>query len=428
MSISRRSFVQIVGAAVAASCGSRPTTASATGAATRADPLPPHVRPLTGGPKCHWFGYYDKLQFDPTGRYALSMQVDFEHRSPTPDDVIQVGMLDLQDGNRWIELGTSRAWCWQQGCMLQWLPESASEIIWNDREGDHFVAHILDVNTRQRRTLPHPIYAVSPDAKWAISVDFGRLADMRPGYGYSGVPDAAREELAPATTGIFRVDLVTGQQDLLISLADIARIPFPGADLAGAKHWFNHLLVNPDGSRFVFLHRWPAGKSRLTRMISARPDGSDVRVLIGSGYVSHFIWRDPAYMLAYSKPDGQADAPWGFFLYEDKPGGAVEHIGAGIMTGDGHCNYLPDRRWIVNDTYPDQERRQHLYLFDTQEQEKIELGAFYQAPEYWSTSPHHEWRVDLHPRISPDGRYVTIDSPCGGDGRQIYRVELPLAR
>ena len=49
----------------------------------------PAVRAITRGPKFHWFGYYDKLEFDPTGRYVLGMEVDFEHRSPRPDDVDQ---------------------------------------------------------------------------------------------------------------------------------------------------------------------------------------------------------------------------------------------------------------------------------------------------------------------------------------------------
>ena len=79
----------------------------------------PLIHAITSGPKHHWFGYYDKLQFDPTGRYVLSMEVNFEHRSPKPDDVIKVGMMDLHDGDRWTSLGESRAWCWQQGCMVQ---------------------------------------------------------------------------------------------------------------------------------------------------------------------------------------------------------------------------------------------------------------------------------------------------------------------
>ena len=75
----------------------------------------PAARVITRGPKHHWFGYYDKLQFDPSSRFVLGMQVGFEHRSPKPDDVIKIGMVDLSDGDRWIELGESRAWCWQQG-------------------------------------------------------------------------------------------------------------------------------------------------------------------------------------------------------------------------------------------------------------------------------------------------------------------------
>ena len=59
---------------------------------------------LRAVPKFHWFGYYDKLQFDPTGRYVLGMEASFENRTPLPDDVITVGMIDLADGDRWIAL------------------------------------------------------------------------------------------------------------------------------------------------------------------------------------------------------------------------------------------------------------------------------------------------------------------------------------
>ena len=45
--------------------------------------------------------------------------------------------------------------------MLQWLPDSGTEVIWNDREGDRFISHILNVRTGERRCLAHPIYALS---------------------------------------------------------------------------------------------------------------------------------------------------------------------------------------------------------------------------------------------------------------------------
>ena len=116
------------------------------------------TRVLTQGPAHHWFGYYDKLAFDPTGRYVLSNAVDFEGRSPRAEDRIRVGMIDLADGDRWIELGSSSAWGWQQGCMLQFIPGSATEVIWNDREGDRYVSRIKDIETGAERMLPFPIY------------------------------------------------------------------------------------------------------------------------------------------------------------------------------------------------------------------------------------------------------------------------------
>ena len=66
------------------------------------------MRTITRGPKFHWFGYYDKLEFDPTTRYVLGMEVDFEHRSPQPDDVIRIGVIDTKDKDRWTQLGTKK--------------------------------------------------------------------------------------------------------------------------------------------------------------------------------------------------------------------------------------------------------------------------------------------------------------------------------
>jgi hypothetical protein len=108
----------------------------------------------------------------------------------------------------------------------------------------------------RRRTLPAPIYALSPDALWALAPDFRRLHATRPGYGYAGPPDPNRDVPAPDDAGIWRTDLRTGRTELLISFRRVAEIPLRDGDAAGATHWFNHLLVAPDGARFSFLHRW----------------------------------------------------------------------------------------------------------------------------------------------------------------------------
>ena len=373
----------------------------------------PRVRQITRGPKFHWFAYYDKLQFDPSNRYVLGMEVDFEHRSPRPDDEIRIGMIDLADGDRWIPLDRSTAWCWQQGCMLQWRPGSQSEILWNDRQGGRYVCHIMDVKTRQKRTIPHPIYAVSPDGRWAVATDFRRVADTRPGYGYVGIPDPFKAVDAPADSGMWRVDLETGRQELIVRLADIAKLPFKGEPPAG-KHWFNHLLVNPDGTRVEFLNRWkkPTDRGHTTRMFTVAPDGSDVRLVDQCGVTSHFIWRDPQHILAWSL----YQKPGGFFLFEDKTHGQVDQV---LMTGDGHCTYLPGNQWILCDTYPRDGRKQTVYLYHPASQRRVTLGEFPLAKEYTG-----EWRCDTHPRFSRDGRSVTIDSPHTGQGRQIHLIDI----
>ena len=328
-------------------------------------------------------------------------------------------MVDLQDNDRWIELGQSRAWNWQQGCMLQWRPGSPTEIMWNDRQGDKFVCHILDVRTRKKRTVPFPIYTVSPNGRTAVAPDFRRIQDMRPGYGYAGLPDPYKNELTTKDSGIFRIDLENGRTKLIVSLADIAKIPYKADDISKAKHYFNHLLFNPDGKRFIFLHRWrmtgKKGRTGGTRMFTASLDGKNIRLVDGYGHTSHFIWRDNRHILAWAKHPSHGYA---FYLYEDGTD-KVQVIGKNVMTQNGHCSYLPSNEWILNDTYPDQKRMQHVYLYHVPTGKKVPLGSFYSPRQYTG-----EWRTDTHPRFSPDGRHIVIDSPHAGNARQIYLIDI----
>jgi hypothetical protein len=380
----------------------------------------PPIRCITNGPKFHWFGYYDKLQFDPSSRYVLGMEVDFEHRPPTPEDAVKLGMIDLADEDRWLELDTSQAWSWQAGCMLQWRPGSDREVVWNDRIGDQFVSHILDVKSGEKRSLPHPIFTLSPNGQTALSIDFHRLEDMRPGYGYYGISDPNFAVPAPANAGIFRFDLDTGDGKLILSLAEIAAIPYPGGDIRSAKHYFNVLIFNPSGSRFLFLHRWRFGAGPFhTRMITANVDGSDVRVVDHSGYTSHLIWRDDQHILAWSRRPVHGDA---FYLFPDAPDGStdVPVVDQDHMSLNGHCTFLPNPDWILNDTYPQGEARlQDLYLYHSPDRRRVDLGQFHAPPSY-----NGPLRCDLHPRFSPDGRSIVIDSAHGGNGRQMYLLDI----
>ena len=405
----------------------------ATASVTQPSGSLPPIRAITRGPRFHWRGYYDKNLFDPSDRYVLANEIDFEGRTPEANDVLRVGMIDLQNNDAWTELGTTTAWNWQQGCMLQWLPGDKPSVLWNDRQDGNFVSKILNVADRAVRTLPMPIYCVSPDGLWGLSVDFRRLNDCRPGYGYAGIADPYADRSAPDETGIWRVDLQTGASRLLLSYAQIAAMEYRNDvklqfDPARSKHWFNHLLIAPDGKRFLFLHRWretPADATReklsktgfSTRMWTANADGSDLHVVDPYGKTSHFVWRDATTICAWAWHPSHLER---FYLYEDQSS-RVSVVGPDVMTANGHNTYLPgmNNDWILNDTYPDKGREQHPYLFQVSTNRRVPLAHLLSPAKYQG-----EFRCDNHPSASRDGKSVLVDSPHGGNGRQVYLIDV----
>jgi hypothetical protein len=416
----RRQVLKSISAAATLSCISR------YGHAQETESLPP-VRAITRGPLHHWFGYYDKLEFDPSNRYVLSNEVAFEHRTPKADDVIRIGMVDTHDNDKWIRLGDSRAWGWQQSCMLQWRPKSESEVVWNDRQEGQHVCRVLDIKTKELRTLPRPIYSLSSDGRWAITADFSRIQRMRPGYGYVGLADPCASDRAPEASGIWKMNMDTGESKLIFSLADAARVDYEGKSLSDKWNWFNHLLISPDNSRFIVLHRWrestgdgadaePTG-SFTTRMFTVGMDGDDRFILDPSGFTSHFIWRDPQHICAWTRPRGREEA---FYLFKDQTD-QLSVVGEGVMTQNGHNTYVPNtnNEWILNDTYPSKDtRNQNPYLYHIPSNRKVPLGHFHSPTDYTG-----EWRCDTHPRNSNDGKSVVIDSPHEG-GRQVYLIDI----
>ena len=384
------------------------------------------IRAITRGPKFHWRGYYDKFLYSPDDRFVLANEVDFEGRSPTTSDSIRVGMVDTREGDRWVELGSSNAWNWQQGCMLQWVPGTADTVAWNDREEGRFVTRMLEVGSGRRRTLPHPFYTFSPDGRTAFAPDFARLDVTRPGYGYATGADRDPWRLVatPDDTGIWRLDLATGQQRLLFSVANAAKLPFTGPTASafrpGAVHWFNHLLCNTDGTRLFFLHRWrnPGDKAAFrTRALTIDVHGGKVHVMDPNGGTSHFVWRDPQHIFAWAWHPSHGER---FYLFKDLTD-EVSAVGPEVMTVNGHNTYLPrtGNEWVLNDTYPQgKERLQRPYVYHIPSGRKVEVGAFPAPPAYAG-----EWRCDTHPSASRSGRQFCFDSAHAG-GRQVYVAEI----
>lgn len=374
------------------------------------------AKAVTKGPKHHFFGYYDKTPWDSTGRYLLANEIDFCARQPNAGEELTVGMVDLKDGDRFIPLAKTPAWCWQQGTMLQWVGSAPDrEVVFNSLSDKEPSATVLDVKTGKARTLPRPVYALSPDGTQAVSLDFARLHRLRPGYGYASYAERFADEAAPEKLGVWWMDVKTGKNELVVNLKQLAAFK-PDDRFAGAHHWVNHLLFSPGGKRFVFLHRWkkPDAPRWETRMLTAKPDGTDLRITFDDGMVSHFDWRDDTTILAWArtKKDGNK------FYTVDVLTGEAKVVGADVLTQDGHCSYSPDRKWVLNDTYPDKDRMQSLMLYKVTTGRRYDLNRFHSPKEF--TGP---FRCDLHPRWNRDGTMVCIDG-CHDPKRQVYVLDV----
>jgi hypothetical protein len=372
------------------------------------------ARAVTKGPKHHWFGYYDKCPWDKSGRYLLAMENDFCDRQPKAGEGIALGFVDLKNKDEWTPFAKTAAWGWQQGTMLQWVGAGESEVIFNSLEDKQPVAVIRNPFTGKGRTLPMPVYALSADGKQAVTLDFARLHRLRPGYGYASYAEKYTADLAPEQLGIWHFALTDPKPKLIVSLKQLAANK-PDERFRDAMHWVNHLQFNPGGTRFVFLHRWRVGdKPWSTRIYTAKPDGSDLRLHLDTGMVSHFDWRDDGTLLAWVKTPKDGNS----FALIDVATDDLTLVGKGVLTQDGHCSYSPDRKWVLNDTYPDKGRLQWLMLFDPKTGRRYDLNQFLSPKQF--TGP---FRCDLHPRWNRDGTQVCFDGSHDPQ-RQVYVVDV----
>ena len=378
------------------------------------------MKAVTRGPKNYYFGYYDRCPWDATGRYLLALETDFIDRPPNAEDKAVIGMIDTYEADRWTRLDETVAWNWQMGCNMLWLPSApVREIAYNIREDGQWKSVIRDVFSGKARTLPRPISHVSPDGRWAVSINFARIARERPGYGYEGIKDRWEHEFAPDGDGVWLMDMRTGGYSLVLSLAQCAAFkPLP--TMAGVHHRIYDLRFSPDSRRVAFIHRWrqqdqPAGGCHHTRWMSMNREGSGLFVLNDHGMVSHNCWRDDQTLLSWARRRGRGDH---YYLNRDRVDEEPEILGETVFDGDGHCTYSPDGKWMLTDTYPDENRFRHLMLYRIADQMRFNIGKFFSRKEI-----DGQIRSDLHPRFSRDGKRVCIDSIHEGP-RGMYVVDI----
>lgn len=359
----------------------------------------------------YFFGYYDKSPWNGTGRYMLCMRARNTWSDVAPSEPADILLIDTQNNNSIKYIAKTHSWNVQQGCMAQWLGPSFNEkIIYNDFREGRYCSVIYDITSGEEHLLPLPVYTVSQDGKTALSLDFSRLHRMRPGYGYSNLPDITEAEKLPDKTCIWLLNIETGETGEVLKYTDFSGFE-TRPEMEGAEHKVNHLMISPNGQRFMVLHRWFKGQRKYTRLVTCNIDGTEMFNLSDDDMVSHCWWKSDTEILAFENKHNGGN---GYYLMSDRTN-EYEHLWQDL-TGDGHPSYSPNGTLVVTDTYPNRKRIAEVRIM--QGNVILPVARVFAPFKYDNNT-----RCDLHPRWSRDGKKICFDAVFEGH-RGLYTCDI----
>ncbi len=412
----------------------------------------------TTGKEAEWFGYYnyDTLNNDHTK--MLCNRAKSEKSKITSQDRIEIGYYDLTSG-KWHSIGESDSWNWQQGAMAQWLPGEGNEnkVIYNCSRDGHLTSRITDVETGETKDIDWAIYGITPDGKKSIALDLERSYWCR-AYHYQSVANPEKDGRVVENDGIYEIDLEKNTRRLLIDIKDVVTLS-PDKDFDHMKHWVEHIMINPTGTRFCFLHRYSPVSNVLqyrTRICIADIDGGNLQVIPGwNTYMwSHFGWQgnDNFAIYTYKRPSlyksfdivsepttktGKVSlkslarsmaltvkkiipkrlikkilAKNSYYQYYKIGNDGKFHLASQwikpYFNVDGHPSFTSDGKYMLTDSYPDSQNNRRYIIFNTNNHKGIIVARM---PE--NSMPGNS-ACDLHPKLSYDNKYVVFDTTSSG--------------
>lgn len=371
------------------------------------------VKVITNASEHYFFGYYDLQPYDSKEQRHLCHKVKFMNRLPTIEDVCELGYIELSTGE-FIKLAETTAWNFQQGAMLQWY-NGDENIAYNVRTEKGFGTEIKNIITGETRLLPLATANISQNGNYGLCVNMSRIYDFRPGYGYSDKPDRFYSINAPVEDGVFLMNMQTGKYKQIISYKDIIE-RFPEQPYSNCKLVINHITFNPSGNRFLFLLRNFSGEGIgwKTQLITSDLEGN---MCLLSDYIfnSHYHWKNDEQILIVTSHSGLEKM--NLCLRNDFSGNTILYD-LPELHKDIHCLYSPNKKYILGDGYPDNEKYRSLWLFDP---EKNEIKRLLKVYSY--TGDIIDIRCDLHARWNRKGNKVSFDSNHTGN-RCICEIDL----
>lgn len=373
----------------------------------------------------YFFGFHDVSAISNDETKILANKVPFEGRMPIKGEKMAIGYFDFDEGKigAFHKIAESGAWNYHKGCRMQWLDNK--RIIFNTEKNGKLVSQITDIEESSHKIVDYPIDAVYVDKEreQATSFCYERLNRCMPGYGYS-VNDGDSNDSYPSDLGLYLIDLKTGERELLVSLDYLAQ-NFGTDYKEGYTHFVTHTEFSKDGRYISFLYRAAPigleGKDMHKTWIMVYDIVSKSTISLPtqeSG--SHYVWNNKNQIIASCIIDGNSC----HVLYDINNIDKFRIIAGNTLNSDGHQSFINDNVFVT-DTYPDKRRMARLYKVSINNSEVQLIGKVYSPKKFQTTDVYCHIACDLHPRVSPSGRFVCFDSPRTGK-RGLYVMKLDI--
>lgn len=350
-----------------------------------------------------FFGYFDLPQ---EKMNKILVHVVSKNANPYSDDC-EIGYFDVN--GEYTPITCTKAWCWQQGSRLRWSTSVNDVIYYNDILDNRYVCKSYNLTNRENISYDLPLYDISHNEKWGLSIDFSRLQSYRPGYGYGRLENDG--EGIVSNNGIVQLDMDSGKSTILVCLKELVD------EMHGISggHYINHVSISPNDKGFIFFHIITNnGKTEKIRLIYYDLESRSRKILEENDLASHYAWiNDRTLLLTMAKKNSAIC----YYCTIDIVTGEKKVLNLELLSDDGHPSYL-SKHMFISDTYR-KSRTNYQELFIVENNViKNTIGMFYHNPFMKG-----ETRCDLHPRVV-DSNLIIVDTICNKSIRSCCRIKL----
>ncbi|PKH67654.1 hypothetical protein CXF59_07030 [Flavobacterium sp. ALD4] len=328
-----------------------------------------------------FFGYYDVSSFDKSEDFlALHGQKSEE----------ELDILIYNIKNKTFEvIDSTTAWNYQQGSRLMWFGDN--EVIYNkyDREIKAYYSVVKNIENGKENRIPYPLQSLY-NQKYLLSINYSHLTKMGTEYGYKSEDDSITLD------SLIYVDLENeNKAETLFKIKDCFDF-LKGIYNNAEKLHFNHFLISPDGTYFIFIFRFYSNGLRKDNLFGFSFVDEKLELLIEDELISHCAWRGKDEFILW----GIVNNVSGYYLYNVRTRLITLKLN---IKDDGHPTFV-SKDIIITDTYPNRVLCETLSLVNIESGQtsvllKVRHPAFYNLNE----------RCDLHPSISASKTKYQID-------------------